>query len=90
MRGPKPELQPCADCGQLCHEIDSPRSEHAADCPHWEEAEVSILVLQDRVAKLEATITRAIEMLSGNEGGPVEGIDWSWEINAMRDVLKNK
>jgi hypothetical protein len=29
-------------------------------------------------------------MFSGNEGGPVEGIDRSWEINAMHDVLKNK
>lgn len=27
-------LKPCTDCGQLCREIDSPRSEHAADCPH--------------------------------------------------------
>ena len=33
----KTELQPCADCGQLCREIDSPRSEHSASCPHWEE-----------------------------------------------------
>jgi hypothetical protein len=31
------ELQPCADCGQLRREIDSPRSEHSASCPHWEE-----------------------------------------------------
>ena len=31
----KPELRPCADCGQPCRETNSPRSEHAVDCPHW-------------------------------------------------------
>ena len=30
----KPELQPCVDCGRLCHEV-STADEHAPGCPHW-------------------------------------------------------
>ena len=61
---------------QLCREV-STRDEHAPDCPHWEAVDASTSVLQARVAKLEAAL-----------GGPVEGIDWSWEVNAMRIALE--
>lgn len=30
----KPELQPCIDCGRLCHEV-STADEHSPGCPHW-------------------------------------------------------
>ena len=49
--------------------------------------------LRARVAKMEAAITNAIEMFSGgegdNEGGPVDGIDWSGEIGMLRASLKD-
>ena len=107
-------LQPCADCGHLCREIDSPRAEHAADCPHWEDtttcvrchatmsqrdgdeptaecdhcAHELLAQLRTRVTKMEEAITNAIEMFSGEDGGPVEGIDWSGEIGLLRLALK--
>jgi hypothetical protein len=69
----------------LCHEV-STREEHTADCPHWSEHDNTL----SRVAELEAAITRAIEMFSGDEGGPVEGIDWSGEIGLLRSALEKK
>lgn len=45
--------------------------------------------LRARVAKMEAAIARAVEMFSGEEGGPVEGIDWSGEIRMLHAASKD-
>ena len=85
----KPKLQPCADCGWLCREV-STRDEHAPDCPHWEGVHAKAPALDLRVVRLEAAVARVIEMFSGNDGGPIEGIDWSGEIGLLRAALEKK